>query len=76
MPVQTGSAILDRADRCELEFRCDLDFVSRLVRLGHDEFWCGEHHSSGWEMIANPRTRSPSAVHLQFDHLTGRRDLA
>ena len=23
-------------------------------RLGFDEFWCGEHHSSGWEMIASP----------------------
>jgi limonene 1,2-monooxygenase len=22
--------------------------------LGFDEFWCGEHHSSGWEMIASP----------------------
>src|SRR4029078_10774349 len=22
--------------------------------LGYDEFWCGEHHSSGWEMIGSP----------------------
>jgi limonene 1,2-monooxygenase len=22
--------------------------------LGYDEFWCGEHHSTGWEIIASP----------------------
>lgn len=32
----------------------DLDFVAHLDRLGFDELWCGEHHSSGWEMIASP----------------------
>ena len=37
-----------------LQFRRDLDFVEQLDRLGYDEFWCGEHHSSGWEMIASP----------------------
>jgi limonene 1,2-monooxygenase len=37
-----------------LQFRRDLDFVAQLDRLGFDEFWCGEHHSSGWEMIASP----------------------
>src|SRR5437868_14559118 len=37
-----------------LQFRRDLDFVEHLDRLGYDEFWCGEHHSSGWEMIASP----------------------
>ena len=37
-----------------LQFRRDLDLVERLDRLGYDEFWCGEHHSSGWEMIASP----------------------
>ena len=37
-----------------LQFQRDLDFVARLDRLGYDEFWCGEHHSSGWEMIASP----------------------
>ena len=29
-------------------------FVKHLDELGYDEFWCGEHHSSGWEMIASP----------------------
>ena len=37
-----------------LQFQRDLDFVAHLDRLGYDEFWCGEHHSSGWEMIASP----------------------
>src|SRR5579872_6688213 len=37
-----------------LQFRRDLDLVELLDALGYDEFWCGEHHSSGWEMIASP----------------------
>ncbi len=37
-----------------LQFRRDIDFVAHLDKLGYDEFWCGEHHSSGWEMIASP----------------------
>ena len=37
-----------------LQLRRDLDFVEQLDRLGFDEFWCGEHHSTGWEMIASP----------------------
>ncbi len=37
-----------------LLFQRDLDFAAHLDRLGYDEFWCGEHHSTGWEMIASP----------------------
>src|ERR1700716_4222444 len=37
-----------------LQFRRDLDLVEHLDNLGYDEFWCGEHHSSGWEMIGSP----------------------
>ena len=37
-----------------LLLRRDLDFAAHLDRLGFDELWCGEHHSSGWEMIASP----------------------
>jgi limonene 1,2-monooxygenase len=37
-----------------LQFRRDLSLVEHLDALGYDEFWCGEHHSSGWEMIASP----------------------
>ena len=37
-----------------LQFRRDLDLVELLDKLGYDEFWCGEHHSTGWEIIASP----------------------
>lgn len=37
-----------------LQLRRDLDLAEHLDRLGYDEFWCGEHHSTGWEMIASP----------------------
>ncbi|HEY7625574.1 MAG TPA: LLM class flavin-dependent oxidoreductase [Ilumatobacteraceae bacterium] len=37
-----------------LQFQSDLELVSLLDHLGYDEFWCGEHHSTGWEMIASP----------------------
>ncbi len=37
-----------------LQFQRDLDLAAHLDRLGYDEFWCGEHHSSGWEMIGSP----------------------
>jgi limonene 1,2-monooxygenase len=35
-------------------FQRDLAFATHLDELGFDEFWCGEHHSSGWETIASP----------------------
>jgi len=37
-----------------LQFRRDLDLAEHLDKLGFDEFWCGEHHSTGWEIIASP----------------------
>jgi limonene 1,2-monooxygenase len=37
-----------------LQYQRDLDFAAHLDRLGYEEFWCGEHHSSGWETIASP----------------------
>ena len=37
-----------------LQLQRDLDLVVRLDRLGYDEFWCGEHHSTGWETIGSP----------------------
>ncbi|HEX4179292.1 MAG TPA: LLM class flavin-dependent oxidoreductase [Caulobacteraceae bacterium] len=37
-----------------LQFRGDIAFAKRLDALGFDEFWCGEHHSTGWEVIASP----------------------
>lgn len=32
----------------------DLELVQHLDRLGFDEVWVGEHHSTGWETIASP----------------------
>jgi len=37
-----------------LQLQSDLTLVEDLERLGYDEFWCGEHHSTGWEVIASP----------------------
>ncbi len=37
-----------------LQFQGDLQLAQRLDELGYDEFWCGEHHSTGWEVIASP----------------------
>lgn len=37
-----------------LQYQRDLALVEQLDRLGYDEFWCGEHHSTGWEIIASP----------------------
>ena len=37
-----------------LQLQSDLEFVELLDHLGYDEFWCGEHHSTGWEIIASP----------------------
>ncbi len=32
----------------------DLDLVKLLDRLNFVEAWIGEHHSAGWELIADP----------------------
>ena len=37
-----------------LQLQGDLEFVELLDGLGYEEFWCGEHHSTGWEIIASP----------------------
>jgi limonene 1,2-monooxygenase len=37
-----------------LLFRRDIALAAHLDELGYDEFWVGEHHSSGWETIASP----------------------
>lgn len=37
-----------------LQFQSNLELVELLDKLGYDEFWCGEHHSTGWEIIASP----------------------
>lgn len=37
-----------------LQIRRDIELAVHLDQLGFDEFWCGEHHSGGWETIASP----------------------
>ena len=37
-----------------LQLQSDLELATMLDELGYDEFWCGEHHSTGWEVIASP----------------------
>jgi len=37
-----------------LQFRNDIRLAKLLDESGYDEFWCGEHHSTGWEMIGSP----------------------
>ncbi len=37
-----------------LQLQRDLELAAHLDRLGFDEFWVGEHHSTGWEIIASP----------------------
>ena len=37
-----------------LQLQSDLELVQLMDKLGFDEFWCGEHHSTGWEVIASP----------------------
>src|SRR5580658_9238744 len=37
-----------------LQLRSDIALAKRLDELGFDEFWVGEHHSTGWEVIASP----------------------
>jgi limonene 1,2-monooxygenase len=37
-----------------LALQRDLELIALLDRLGFDEAWVGEHHSTGWETIASP----------------------
>ena len=37
-----------------LAIQRDLELVQWMDQLGYEEAWIGEHHSTGWEMIASP----------------------
>lgn len=37
-----------------LQLEQDLALAEHADRLGLDEFWFGEHHSGGWQIIADP----------------------
>ena len=49
-----------------LQLRSDLELVEHLDRLGYDEFWCGEHHSTGWETIASPEVFLAAAAERTY----------
>jgi limonene 1,2-monooxygenase len=36
------------------QFEDDLRLIEHLDRLGYDEVWIGEHHSTGWQNISAP----------------------
>jgi limonene 1,2-monooxygenase len=44
------------------QFQRDIELATLLDHLGFDEFWVGEHHSTGWEMIASPEMFLASAA--------------
>ena len=55
--MRFGAFLAPHHPICEnplLQFQSDLKFVQHIEHLGYDEFWCGEHHSTGWEVIASP----------------------
>ncbi|MBS1862114.1 MAG: LLM class flavin-dependent oxidoreductase [Actinobacteria bacterium] len=40
----------------------DLELVEVLDRLGYDEAWFGEHHSTGWEIVGSPELMVATAA--------------
>ena len=42
------------AEHPTLALERDLELIEWVDRLGFDEVWVGEHHSTGWETIAAP----------------------
>jgi limonene 1,2-monooxygenase len=40
----------------------DLELIEHLDRLGYDEVWIGEHHTTGWETISSPAVFIASAA--------------
>lgn len=71
----------DPRENPTLALERDLDLIVLMDRLGLNEVWVGEHHSTGWEYIASPeiflavaaeRTRhirlGTGAVSLTYHH--------
>ena len=71
----------DPRENPTLALERDLDLIVLMDRLGLDEVWVGEHHSTGWEYVASPeiflavaaeRTRhirlGTGAVSLTYHH--------
>ncbi|GAA4608872.1 LLM class flavin-dependent oxidoreductase [Actinoplanes octamycinicus] len=45
-----------------LQLEGDLELAEHCDRLGFDEFWFGEHHSGGWQIIASPELMVAAAA--------------
>ncbi len=54
-----------------LQFQSDLELVQLMDSLGYDEFWCGEHHSTGWEMISSPEMFLAAAAERTHNIMLG-----
>lgn len=44
----------DPRENPTLALERDLDLIVEMDRLGFDEVWVGEHHSTGWEYVTSP----------------------
>ena len=51
-----------------LGIETDLRYCELADRLGYDEVWIGEHHTSGWETIASPEMFL-AAASQRTDHI-------
>lgn len=47
-----------------VQFEEDIDLIQHLDRLGYDEVWIGEHHSTGWQNIAAPELMIAAAARV------------
>ena len=54
-----------------LQFQSNLELVELMDKLGYEEFWCGEHHSTGWEIIASPELFLAAAAERTYRIMLG-----
>ena len=45
-----------------LQLEADIELCELCDRLGYDEFWFGEHHSGGWQIIGCPELMIAAAA--------------
>jgi limonene 1,2-monooxygenase len=45
-----------------IALRRDLELIEHLDRLGFQEVWIGEHHSTGWELVSSPELMIAAAA--------------
>jgi limonene 1,2-monooxygenase len=50
-----------------VQFADDMRLIEHLDRLGYDEVWVGEHHSTGWQNIAAPELLIAAAAQRTSD---------